>query len=323
MKYCLILNPGSHNGKSRILFKGIESLLNDEGVNYNTVITKSITDACDLSAKANKSGYDVVVAIGGDGTINRAINGFYDEKGKRVSNTKMGVIHTGTSPDFCKSYNIPYNDVRKAVKILLNNKIRKIEIGRITLAKRVMPEFDGKPVSSVHGFETFYFGCCVNVGLGASIASYANSGIRSFIGDIPGTFISILRALVSQKRGDYIVSYDGKISTFNNVSNISVGKTFYIASGIKIKNDLSEGDNRFYNLIIKDLNLARLPYCLKKIYSGNEIPSNEIFSMEYAKVIEIYGNSRNPAVEFDGDPRGFLPCRVEMAEDPLDLIMGD
>ncbi len=323
MRYYLILNPGSANGKSRRSFNGIKSILNAKGISYDSVVTKHIDDIYNASYNANKSGYDIIVAVGGDGTINSVINGCYDNKGKRISNTKVGVIYTGTSPDFCKSYKIPYKNISKVVTTLLNNKSKKIQIGKITLSSNIMPEFDNRPVDNTSQFKTYYFGCCVNVGLGATIARYANSGIRRVIGDVPGTFISMIRALLFKGAGSYVILCDGKKRIIQNVFNTSIGKTFYVASGIKINNDLNEGDGRFYNLTITDLNLGRLPYCFKSIYSGKKISCDKIFSMKYASVVEIYGNSKNPEVEFDGDAQGFLPCKIEMAEDTLDLIVGD
>ena len=134
MNYYFIFNPGSRNGKSKKSISLIRGLLNDRKINYEYGITESMQDAYLLSQKANLSGYDVVVAVGGDGTINKVLNGFYDDNCLRVSKTKMGVVYTGTSPDFCKSYCIPYNSIQKSIDVLLNGNTTKIQIGKIILA---------------------------------------------------------------------------------------------------------------------------------------------------------------------------------------------
>ena len=104
MKCFFIINPQSRNGRSGKMTDRLISLCKDTGIDGEYALTTSLGHAFELSQKANRESYDAVVAVGGDGTINRVLNGFYNEKGRRLSNAKMCVIHTGTSPDFCKSY---------------------------------------------------------------------------------------------------------------------------------------------------------------------------------------------------------------------------
>jgi diacylglycerol kinase (ATP) len=318
MKYFLICNPGSRHGTSRKKFKKIFHLLAKEQISYDYKLTTELSQAKKLAAEANLMGYDVIVAVGGDGTINQVINGFYDLNGKRISRAAMGIIYTGTSPDFCKNYKIPVN-INKAVKTLLNNHRLPVQIGRITYSANKITSIIKNSKTSRADQHTAYFGCCANIGLGASLARQANNGIRKYFGDLCGTFLSLLKTLASYEAEDLIIWRDKKKTRLKQVYNISLGITKYIASGIKVENNLQMGDQRFYCLIIKKLTMSRLPMVLKMIYSGNPIENNEIISLEYGKSIEIHG-SINTEVEFDGDPAGFLPCRIEMAQDPLELI---
>ena len=320
MKYFLILNPGSQSGKSKKRFSQIFGFLDKNGVEYDYQITKDLNDVYEEAVKANKKNYNVIVAVGGDGTINKALNGFYDNKGKRISSSKMGVIYTGTSPDFCKSYDIPY-DLTEALEALVKGFSKNINIGKIVLANKQDDEYNGKPVDNSPNFETKYFGCCVNVGLGAALARSANGGMRKYLGDFCGTFISLFKVLINYKSNDFHVLKDGKKEILNKLYNLSVGKTFYIASGIKVKNNLQDGDGRFYNLLVRNIGLRNIPGCLKGIYSGKELKNTDVISLDYSKTIEVFGNKQNPEVEFDGDPQGFLPCKIEMALDPLDIIV--
>ena len=81
MRYFLIFNPGSRGGKSRKKLDYILETLDKSNINYNYEITKSLEDAYQLSVQANKKDYDIIVAIGGDGTINNVLNGFFDSAG--------------------------------------------------------------------------------------------------------------------------------------------------------------------------------------------------------------------------------------------------
>ncbi len=319
MKYLLIMNPGSRSGKSGENFKKIFDMFDKESVDYQYRITKSLDEAYKFSVDGNLSGYDVIVAVGGDGTINRVLNGFYDSSGRRLSGARFGVIYTGTSPDFCRSYGIPL-DIESAVKALFENKTKTVSVGRIVFAKAFSEKYHGKPVNDVSDFEVRYFACCSNIGLGAALARRANSGIRGVLGDTLGTFISLIRTLMSYTPTDFTVCFDGKPERIQKVFNISIGKTFYIASGIKVKNDLKCGDQRFYSLTVKNMKIKDLPGVIKKVYGGDRIVSDGIISLDYIDSVEIYGNSQNPEIEFDGDPGGFLPCSISTSEGALEVI---
>lgn len=320
MRYFFVFNPGSRNGKSGRFLSRLRGLLDDRGVDYEYAVTKSLCDAHSLSRKANLSGYDVVAAVGGDGTINKVLNGFYDNNGLRLSSAKLGVIYTGTSPDFCKSYRLPYDDIEQSLDVLLAGRIDRIQIGKITLAPRSYQELNGKTVKNDSDFVSRYFSCCVNIGLGVHVARYANAGVRKVFGDYLGTFCALAKAFILYRPCDLTVSCDGKAELLSHTYNLSVGKTFHVASGIKVNNSLSEGDNRFYTLIVRNVGWEKIPFCLKTIYSGKEISDSDTICLKYAKTVDVYGDSSNYEVEFDGDPQGFLPCRIEMAKDKLELI---
>jgi diacylglycerol kinase family enzyme len=321
MKYFFVLNPGSNGGRSRYHFRQILDAARLRGVSFNFGLSRNLSHARDLSRSANQSGYDVIVAVGGDGTINGVLDGFYDETGARISGASLGVLHTGTSPDFCKSHAIPCR-LDRALENLFHGSTKRIHVGRITLAAHFNPIFEGRPVSEDSVFHARYFACCANIGLGASVARYANDGIRKRVGDISGTFLSLLKSLARYQRSSFSIILDGHERTIHNLVNLSIGKTFYIASGIKVQNELKEKDRRFYCLTISDLRVADLLPCLLALYGGKPMNGRRYARLEYCESVQILGNNKYPEVEFDGDPQGFLPCRIETAEDQLDLIGG-
>jgi diacylglycerol kinase family enzyme len=318
----LILNPKSRGGKSEKRFKQIKRLLDHRGIRYDFEITQSLDHARQLSFQANKKIYDTIVAVGGDGTINSVLNGFYDKEGKKISNASMGVIYTGTSPDFCKSYHIPLK-LTEAVDIIAENNLQKISVGKITFLKKNLVKQDNQAIDLADKAVVRYFACCANMGLGATLAKNANSGIRKYAGDFMGTFLSFVPTLVSYRKSDFMMVKDGKKTIVKNLYNLSVGRTRYIASGIKLENSLDNNNYHFYCLTITNLNLKNLPGVFKKIYSGKTFQNDYYITLDYCDSIEIYSNTRSPEIEFDGDPAGYLPCRIELAQDPLDLVVNN
>ncbi len=319
MKYFLILNPGSKGGDSGKRFAAIFKLLDQYQVNYDYKVTNNLEEAYSFSQEANRTGYDVVVAVGGDGTINRALNGFYDQNGKRNSLSIFAVIYTGTSPDYCKSYRIPIK-LEEAVRVIIKGDSQKIQVGKIKYSSTLDKMLDGQPIGEGNNVKVSYFACCANFGIGPLLADRANSGIRKILGDFLGTFFSLISILCSYQANSFMVKREGQIDITERIYSISVGRTFYIASGIKVNHALVPGDCRFYILAVKNLTLRNWPGVLKTIYSGKQISNSQVVSLDYGKSIEVYGNNAHPEIEFDGDRVGFLPCQIEVADDPLDVI---
>ena len=308
MKYFLIINPRSRNERSRKRFGRILEEFGKKGLDFDQVFVSSYKSIRAESEFANRNGYDAVVAVGGDGTINAAINGFYDANGNRISQALFGVIYTGTSPDFCKSYGIPLDESR-AIGAFIHPRVRPIRTGKIMFRNAAVP----------HVTETRFFACCANIGLGAGVASVSNK-IRKYTGDLAGTLTAILWNLAAHGSSNLDVSVDGITAELPRVLNISAGRTKYIASGIRVPGGIPDDDDRIYLLTAKNISLKVLPGLLRQVYSG-KLTSPEILEFKYARHVEFRSNDGPVGVEFDGDAAGYLPCTIELAADSLDLIV--
>lgn len=310
MAYFFIINPGSRHKRAASFVPKLFTELSKRKIGFDYRVTNSLEDAYQYSKTANENGAEVVVAVGGDGTINRVTNGFYDGNGKRISSAKLGVIHTGTSPDFCRSYGIPTKPAL-ALETLLHGYSKEISVARI--------EYYTQTGESRVG----YFTCCASFGLGAQVARYANAGIRKYVGDTLGTFTSILVSLFSYQPSDLIVIRDGNKELVTRNFNTFIGKTSFIASGMKVEHQLADDDLRMYMLSLNRLNFRNIVPALRTIYSGKAIHTNDYISFTYAHTVDVLGGKTNDEVEFDGDPQGFLPCRISIAQDKLELISNE
>lgn len=320
MTLYLIINPKAKDGRSRKLTSHIFSRLNALEVSYQYKIIDDIEEATQHAFWANKEGYDIIVAVGGDGTIRAVLNGFFDDEGRRLSSAAMGVIYTGTSPDFCKSYNIP-TQIDEAIDTLLKNHTKEITVGRISFSKVNDPRLSHISLANSTTSKTEYFGCCANIGLGAKVARKANSGIRKYLGDFPGTLISLIVSIAKYTPSNQFVELNNMSHSISRLYNLSVGKTQYIASGIKVFHKLDPDSKQLYCITARDFTLFSLPGILRKAYSGKEFKNSDKFKIEYTDEIKISGNAINPEIELDGDPAGYLPCQIDIARDCLTLVI--
>ncbi len=314
MNCFLIINPRSRNQQSRKRFRKILEEFRKTGMDFDHVFISSYAGIRAESEYANRKGYDAIIAVGGDGTINATINGFYDGKGNRISKAWFGVIYTGTSPDFCKSYGIPLKE-KESIGTFTNPNIRCIRTGKIT--------FRNATNSGIT--ETRIFVCCANVGLGAGVAALSNN-IRKYTCDFIGTLISLLWNLAVHGSRNLIVKADQVVYDIPRVMNISIGRTKFIASGIRVSDGVEDDDDRFYILTAKNISVKTLSRLLYQVYTGElnssgDLGSSGILELTYARHLEFQSSGGPVGVEFDGDPAGFLPATIELAADPLDLMI--
>jgi diacylglycerol kinase (ATP) len=122
-KYKLIANPAAGRGRAKEAISRVRELLKARGATFDLELTKGPRDAANIARRALE-GFDVIVAIGGDGTINEILPGML------FSEKPLGIIPAGSGNDFIKSLGIP-NNVSKAVGILLEGNAGLIDAGKI------------------------------------------------------------------------------------------------------------------------------------------------------------------------------------------------
>lgn len=124
-RYLVVVNPVSRGGKA--LREGIWLLkhLKRLGINHEAFITEHPGHAENI-VKRWVERVDVVVAVGGDGTVNEVVNGMMAH---RECDKTLAVFPAGTADDYCHNMGIP-RDRNQALEILLSKNDRKIDLIR-------------------------------------------------------------------------------------------------------------------------------------------------------------------------------------------------
>ncbi len=124
-KIAFILNPISGTGRKKEILKYIEKVaaLHPE---YETEFyrTKCVGDACVAARDFVVRGYEAVVAIGGDGTVNEVAEGLIN------SRVKLGIVPVGSGNGLARHLNIPLN-YQRAVDAIFNGRPQFIDAGKI------------------------------------------------------------------------------------------------------------------------------------------------------------------------------------------------
>jgi diacylglycerol kinase (ATP) len=149
--YRVIVNPVAGNGNGLKSLPVITQLLTRHNLSFDIVQTEYSGHGIDLTLQAVKDGVDVIVAAGGDGTVNEVINGIIQSKrdGKQVP--AMGVLCAGRGNDFADAVGIP-PDLEQGCQALVNDQRRIIDIGRATGGIYPLGRYFGNVVGI--GFDT-------------------------------------------------------------------------------------------------------------------------------------------------------------------------
>ncbi|MBA3061345.1 MAG: diacylglycerol kinase family lipid kinase [Atribacteria sp.] len=149
LKAELIVNLTAGGGKPHKHLNTVLKYLKENGLNFKVCTTSHQGEAVELAQKAADNGAELIVSVGGDGTVNEIVNGIMKSK----NDPPLGIIPLGWANDFIKSTDIP-SDIIEACKILIKGKTKKIDIGVIN--------------------NQIYFANICGVGFDAEVAQLAN-----------------------------------------------------------------------------------------------------------------------------------------------------
>src|SRR5258707_5650343 len=127
----VVVNPRSGNGRTGRNWNAISRSLEASFPSFEFALTRVRGEATKLVHNALCEGHHEVIAVGGDGTINEAINGFFDAKGAIAPDAVFGYVTSGTGGDFRKTFNIEAGP-EAAIERLKSASVRPIDIGRVS-----------------------------------------------------------------------------------------------------------------------------------------------------------------------------------------------
>ena len=195
-RYLIIVNPTSGRGNGERSFDLIKQRLNNLGLDCEMRRTEYPGHASQIAEEAAVQGWDVVVAVGGDGTANEVINGLQHARSQSPNNPALGLIPVGRGNDFGFGVGIPH-DVEIACQALATGKRIRIDVGFVQGGNYP----DGR-----------YFGNGVGIGFDAVVGFEALklkhlSGFPSYIVAALKTIILYFHAPTLQ------IDYDGQSIT--------------------------------------------------------------------------------------------------------------
>jgi diacylglycerol kinase (ATP) len=304
-KTVFVVNPHAGNGATGREWPRINKTAQDLLGPFETFLTKGPGDATRITREHLLRGVNRIVCVGGDGTLNEVVNGFFDESGPIRKDAVLGFLPNGTGCDCCRTMPIP-SGIEASLRTIREGYIRTIDLGRIRFRNHQS------------GTSTRYFHNIASFGLGGEVVDRVNRTSKAcgpFITFIWATLIS----LFTYEKKRIRLKVDDLDERTVDVLNIAVANGRYHGGGMLVAPDAVIDDGLFHVTVIGALSLPLVFWHLPKLYTG-KIKSIRQVSMTTGKKVSALSEQR-VLLDIDGEQPGTLPADLEIIPRALKMIM--
>ena len=294
----LIYNPTSGQ---EIMKKNVAEVLDIlEGAGFEASAFQTTPDensAKNEATRAAKAGFDLVIAAGGDGTINEVVSGIAPLK-KRP---QMAVIPTGTTNDFARALKIPRGNPVEAAKVIAKNQTLQMDIGRAYGSK--------------------YFINIAAAGTMTELTFSVPSSVKSRLGYF-AYVAEAAKMLPRNKARKVRIEHDNGVFE-GPASMIFVALTNSIAGFESVAPDAKLDDGNFTLIIVKTAKLFNmLSLMIQAINGGKHVHDENVEYLKTKKLtIEMLGKNAQPfRINLDGEYGGDTPVELEVFHNHLEFF---
>jgi YegS/Rv2252/BmrU family lipid kinase len=240
------------------------------------------------------AGARLVVAVGGDGTLNEVVNGI---AGRDVD---LATIPLGTGMDFGRTYRIPtgFDD---AVAVALRGEPRTIDAGRVSY--RTWAGEDAER----------WFANVGSVGMSGAVAQRAN-GMSKALGGRVTFFYALTRVFLAWQNTDVTVTFDGG-ERRGKMHDVIVANGVWHGGGMMLAPDARPDDGVFDVVLIGDVSKADFVTTAAKLYKGKHVGHPKVEVIRAARVT-VDAVERLP-IELEGEQVGTTPATFEVVRGAL------
>jgi YegS/Rv2252/BmrU family lipid kinase len=285
-RYALIVNPSSGAGRGESLLPAAESAMRTHGLEYRTVVTRSLEHGIE-EAQAAAQASETPVIMSGDGLIGGA-GGALAETG-----TAMGILPGGRGNDFARVVGIP-NEIDEAAEILARGETRMVDVG----------EVNGRR-----------FLCIASLGFDSDANRIANE-TKWIRGNLVYAYAA-LRALVAWKPALFTLTLDGVEHQVRGFS-VAVANSKAYGGGMFVAPDAQLDDGLFDVVCTGAVGKLRFLRGLPEVFKGTHVEKDEV-TVDRAAEVRVDAD-RPFAVYADGEHITDLPAAMRVLPGALEVI---
>lgn len=292
-KAMIILNPSSGKEKAEEYKEKVLEVLKQEYEEIDVHYTEKGGDATRFASKSCEDNYDLVVSMGGDGTVNEVVNGLAPHENRPI----YGILPLGTVNDLSQALKIPQN-VEKAIEMLGSAKVISIDSGKIN---------------------DQYFGNVVAVGRVPQAIHEVSVEEKSRLGSL-AYYIKGAKRILEKETFQVRLSFN-EVEWEGEIAAILIGLTKSLGTFDKIFPDAKVDDGKLHVIVVRDLSLIETLKLTPNLLTERLEDSENITYMKLDQIkVEAIGEKEYSS-DIDGDKGPDLPIEVQVLPSFLKVLV--
>lgn len=296
----VIINPAAGAGRTAHVFAGVLDCLRGQGITFDHAVTRGPGHAIELAREAGRDGCQMVVAVGGDGTIHEVVNGL--ERAQALARSTLGIVHTGAGGDYVRTLGLDLPPEESCRKLAEGRRV-KLDLGLVEYAaggkqeRRIFVNFAG------HGID----------------AAIVRATTRTFkkLGAKPAYYLGMLTSFIGYRNADATLKLDHEVRQGRYCTIImSIGR--YGGGSMKVAPDADPADGLFDVVQIGDLSKPDLLASFPRIYKGTHVTHPKV-RISRAREVSVE-TARDWPLQADGELLGSSPARFRVLPGALTVI---
>ena len=294
----VVVNPRSAGGRTAREWPRIETALRSAYPHMRLAMTERRGDATRLVRYALNEGHHEIVAVGGDGTINEAVNGLFDADGPVSPDAVFGFITSGTGGDFRKTFGLAAG-YTAAIARLKAAPVHRIDVGRLSCLTQ-------KGESTVR-----YFANIGSFGFsGAVINAASRARVAKLFGPRFAFALTSARLMLAWRDRTIRLRVDGELDEITAVSTVVVANGQFFGGGLQVAPQAKPDDGLFEVIVTAGGSKG----ALADTRSVRTLRGRRVMAVPVAET-----RGRPVLIELDGECAGRLPATFELLSRALNL----
>jgi YegS/Rv2252/BmrU family lipid kinase len=305
-----VVNPHSADGRTQRLWQELRPLLEGRFGAVPFALTRGTMHAAELSAQAIEAGAELVVAVGGDGTLNEVLNGFFRAGRQPPAGAVLGYLPSGTGSDFARTMGLYGLPLAEQVEKLAAGTVRLLDCGQVRFTG-AGPGGQALETSRLFLNES-------SLGFSAETVNNVNRASKRF-GGKASFFLGVLRTLVRLRNPLLQVTVDGKPVYEGPTLLVAVANGRYFGGSMMIAPMADVQDGEFDVVVVSAMSRRTVLKKIGKIYRGEHLAEPEVHVHRGAEV-RISSVGEEVLLEMDGEQPGRLAADFRISRHTVPFL---
>ena len=296
MRTFLVVNPESAGGATGRRWPEIRAeVLRALGDGAEHAFTERPMHAAALTAEALRNGFRRIVAVGGDGTLNEVVNGFFQDGAAAPPDACLALVPRGTGGDFRRTFGL--NGSLRESCAGLKGEVRPLDVGRVRFTRP-----DGGPGER-------FFVNVASFGVSGQVDRAVNSSSK-FLGGKVSFFLASVRTLLGWHDQAVRIRVDGGPEQALSITTLAVANGQYFGGGMRVAPEADPSDGQFDVTIWSGYHLKDFALKSASVYDGRHVRWAGTRTLRCRRLEAT--SDEEVLLDVDGEQPGRLPASFEL-----------